>query len=294
MNRFLFPVYRIVVPKPVRTFILKKDLRKKILKHFASLQPGDISSEHREVIEYLEKNELTIFPYAFSAAYSPEKIEVFTDPDNKLPYVIQEGRRLYFKRRWPANRIRRAYADLSREQDPMSPHRYLSETFAIGDTDSLADIGAAEGNFALSVIEKIRKLYLVEYDQEWVEALNATFAPWKDKVVIIGKYLSDTDDERNMKMDSLLAMHPGISFIKIDVDGFEQKVLNGSAKTLSGVSPLKIALCTYHKNDDEAVFTRILENNGFSVTPSRGYMIHYYDKKIKNPWLRRGLIRAVK
>jgi len=30
------------------------------------------------------------------------------------------------------------------------------------------------------------------------------------------------------------------------------------------------------------------------VTPSKGYMINYYDKKLKAPWLRRGLIRAVR
>lgn len=294
MNKYLFQLYRVVVPKPVRTALLKRSVRKKILERFSSMPDQEITEEQREVISFLERNPLTIFPYPFSGDYSPEKVEVHTDPANDLPYVIQDGKKLYFKRRWSVKRIQRAYSDLSREQDPMSPHRYLSGTFAISDTDSLADIGAAEGNFALSVIEKIRKLYLVEYDQEWVEALNATFAPWKDKVVIIGKYLSDSDDAKNMRMDTLLEMHPDISFIKIDVDGFEQKVLNGSARTLAGVSPLKIALCTYHKNDDETVFTRILENNGFSVTPSRGYMIHYYDKKIKSPWLRRGLIRAVK
>jgi hypothetical protein len=36
-----------------------------------------------------------------------------------------------------------------REQDPDSPHRYLTDSFTIGNDDVLADIGAAEGNFSL-------------------------------------------------------------------------------------------------------------------------------------------------
>jgi len=38
----------------------------------------------------------------------------------------------------------------------------------------------------------------------------------------------------------------------------------------------------------------LLKDYGFRITPSKGYMIHYYDKKMKAPYLRRGLIRAVR
>jgi hypothetical protein len=71
-------------------------------------------------------------------------------------------------------------------------------------------------------------------------------------------------------------------------------VLEGAKEIFESGSPLKIALCTYHKNDDEKEFTDLLEKSGFTVIPSRGYMIHYYDKKMKSPYLRRGLIRAVR
>jgi hypothetical protein len=55
-----------------------------------------------------------------------------------------------------------------------------------------------------------------------------------------------------------------------------------------------VALCTYHKNNDEEDFTALLKRHGFSVTPSKGYMINYYDKKMTAPYLRRGLIRAAR
>ncbi len=63
--------------------------------------------------------------------------------------MLQDGKRLYFKKRWSENRIKRAYSDLMKEQDPESPHRYLTESFTIGENDVLADIGAAEANFSL-------------------------------------------------------------------------------------------------------------------------------------------------
>ena len=294
MNRFLFPIYRALVPKPLRTIILKKTLRKRIRKHFADLPENEINDEQKEVLKYLENDEIKIFPYPFHNNYSPEKIEVLYDSGNGMHYVIQDGKRLYFKKRWKEKRIKRAYCDLIREQDPGSPHRYLTESFTIGNKDVLADIGAAEGNFSLAVIDKVKKIYLFEYDHEWIEALRATFAPWTDKVEIISKYVSDHNDSSHVRFDTFFENKKDITFLKIDVDGAESVVLKSCNEVFSTNEPFKIALCTYHKNNDEKDFTRLLKDYGFNVTPSKGYMIHYYDKKMKAPYLRRGLIRAVR
>jgi hypothetical protein len=274
--------------------ILKKSLRKKILNHFSTLPESAVNDEQLEVLKFLEKNELRIFPYPFNENYSAESIEVFHDDERGLKYVMQDGKRLYFKRRWNEARIRRAYSDLLREQDPESPHRYLTETFSIENNDVLADIGAAEANFSLAVIEKIKKVYLFEYDSEWAEALNATFSPWAEKVVIINKYVSDRDDDKHVRFDTFYKQHNDITFLKIDVDGAESIVLDSCNEIFRSPIVLKVALCTYHKNNDEKDFTLLLKSHGFAVTPSKGYMIHYYDKKMKAPYLRRGLIRAIK
>lgn len=294
MNKFLFPVYRILVPKPLRTAILKKTLRKKILTHFSSLPENEVNDEQREVLRNLENNPVKIFPYPFHDNYSADKIEVIYDPRNRMRYVLQEGKRLYFKRRWSEERIKRAYVDLWREQDINSPHRYLTDSFRVEQDDVIADIGAAEGNFSLAVIEKVRKIYLFEYDREWIEALKVTFAPWAQKVEIINKYVSDIDDESHIKFDTFYKSKKDITFLKIDVDGFESIVLNSCNEIFRSGNPFKVALCTYHKNNDEKDFTLLLKNHGFSVTPSKGYMIHYYDKKMRAPYLRRGLIRAIR
>jgi hypothetical protein len=294
MNKFFFPIYRILVPKPLRTIILKKTLRKKILKHFADLPENEINDEQKEVLKYLENDEIRIFPYPFHNNYSPEKIEVLFDNGNGMHYVFQDGKRLYFKKRWKEKRIKRAYCDLRREQDQGSPHRYLTESFTIGNEDVLADIGAAEGNFSLAVIDKVRKIYLFEYDCEWIEALRATFAPWPEKVEIISKYVSDLNDSSHVRFDTFFENKKDITFLKIDVDGAESDVLKSCNEVFNTNESFKIALCTYHKNNDEKDFTVLLENYGFNVIPSKGYMIHYYDKKMKAPYLRRGLIRAIR
>ncbi|MBN1905752.1 MAG: FkbM family methyltransferase [Deltaproteobacteria bacterium] len=294
MNKYIFPIYRTLVPKILRTIILKKTLRKNILRYFSSLPSGQIDQEQKEVIEFLEANPVRIFPYHFYDNYSEDSVEVFKDGERKLHYVIQDGKRLYFKKRWGVKRIKRAYSTLAMEQDIESPHRYLTCSFTAGKDDVIADIGSAEGNFSLSVIEEVKKIYLFEHNREWSDALKATFAPWADKVEIINKYVSDHDDESHIRFDTFFKSHSDVNFLKIDVDGAESNVLTGCDTVLRDGRPFKIALCTYHKNHDEEEFTRLLKGYGFNVNASHGYMIHYYDKKIQPPYLRRGLIRAVR
>ncbi|HLN54847.1 MAG TPA: FkbM family methyltransferase [Bacteroidales bacterium] len=294
MNRILFQLYRIIVPKPVRTFILKKTLRLKILNYYDSLPEEQLTGELQEVISFLRKNPLEIFPYSFGPKYKKENIEVLTDPGLKLKYVIHEGKRLYFRRGWSNARIQRGWNDLLREQDPGSPHRYCEGAFVPGPEDVIADIGAAEGNFSLSMVEKVKKIYIFEFDRRWAEALRATFAPWKDRVEIVNKYAGDRNDQTHVTIDTFFGSREFPTFLKIDVDGAEDSVLRGCNRIFQSGRPMKVALCTYHKNDDENIFTTFLGNVGFTATPSSGYMINYYDKKMKAPYLRRGLLRAVR
>ena len=53
MNKYFFPIYRILVPKPLRTIILKKNLRYKILNYFASLPENEVNDEQKDVLNYL-------------------------------------------------------------------------------------------------------------------------------------------------------------------------------------------------------------------------------------------------
>ena len=63
-----------------------------------------------------------------------------------------------------------------------------------------------------------------------MEPLNATFAPWKDKLVIVQKYLYDTTDEMNITLDNFFADYS--NFLKLDVEWYEERLLLGADKIL--------------------------------------------------------------
>jgi len=293
MSTFTPQIYRIVVPKFIRKKILAKELRKSILNYYTTL-PESPSEEIKPVLNYLETNPTAVFPYPFQNQYNADDIEVLDDKSKGLKYEMLDGKGLYFKKRWSKQRIRHSFNELTREQDFHSPHCYLNEHFMIENGEILVDIGVAEGNFALGAVGKASRLIFFETDREWIEALNATFEPWKDKVLIVNKFVSDVTNATNTTLDDFIPEGDRITFLKIDVDGAESRLLAGCKCILADQKPLKLAICTYHKQNDEQLFNDLLIQNGFETSHSDGYMLFYYDKKIRAPYLRRGFIRAVK
>lgn len=237
INKALVKTYKIIIPGFVRDKIKimrnaggLNTLRKNILSYY-NAAPEKENDEIKMVINFLKKNPLKLFPYHFPGKYSPSSVKVYVDKERDLHYVLHEGKRMYFKRSWRPNDIRENYTNLLIEQDRNSPHRYLTENFTVGGNEVVADIGAAEGIFSLSVIETAKKIYLFETDKEWIEALQATFIPWNDKTEIINKFVSDKNDEGNISLDKFSACKNVLfDFIKIDVDGAELPLLNGAAK----------------------------------------------------------------
>ncbi len=255
---------------------------------------SDTTSEENEVIDYLKSNPITVFPYDFQQQYRKEDIVVSLDETTGLRYVLHENKHLYFKRSYSENQIKSLYHGLLLDQDPNSPHLYLTKDFTLNSTDVIADIGAAEGNFSLSNVEKASKIYLFEYDPEWIEALEATFRPWRHKVEICNKFVSNSDSENTVSLDNFTKKNNEISFLKVDIEGEEANFLEGAQSFLKSNRDLKMAICTYHKQQDEKEFTAVLKKNNFEVNPSNRYMIFLHDKNIKAPFLRRGLLRAHK
>jgi len=176
MMPFVFQVYRVAVPKFIRKRILAQRLPKAIQNYYAGLIETP-SAEIGSVLNYLSRKPISVFPYDFQDEYIADKIEVFKDQQKGLRYVLLDGKRLYFKKRWGKKKIQNLYNLLSKEQDIRSPHRYLTEQFGFDNGEVLVDVGAAEGNFALSVVEKALRITLFKADKEWIEPLNATFEP---------------------------------------------------------------------------------------------------------------------
>lgn len=253
-------------------------------------------AEIKDILCYLRENTLQVFNYDFVKKYGWLDYDVLYDDQAELFYVLFENKRMYFARRFDSDRkVRDYYRQILMEQDPESPHCYLCEGFRVDGNSVVVDAGAAEGNFAISIIDHVKKLYLFEADPEWTEALRYTFAPYGDKVMIINKYLSNYTDASTVSIDSFL---PGeqIDFMKLDIEGEEYYALDGARNAIASSKHMKCAVCTYHNEFDYHMVSRLLGELGFVIAPSSGYMWFPYDKDNiwELPTLRKGLIRARK
>jgi hypothetical protein len=246
--------------------------------------------EKRKLINFLKNNPLQMYPYNFVKKYKSENVTVCLDADCDMKYVVHENKRMYFKQSMDEAFIKMYYNALLMEQDIDSPHRYEYGDFHVNEGDIIADIGAADGNFALSVVEKAKKIYLFECDEEWIYALKMSFAPWKDKVIIVNKYVSDTNENNCIRLDDYIK-NAEINFLKVDIEGAELQFLMGAKSFLATQDDLNIAICTYHKESDAIDIEHILTENNFYTSFSNGYITFVWED---TPCLRRGLIRAKK
>ncbi len=273
--------------------------RKVMLRKYSDYYNGNTviaDEELREVLDYLRHNPIVdTFCYDFSKTHDEHvsDIPVYLDKTAKLLYVIENGKRLYFSKKFDTERkVAQYYNSILKEQDKRSPHRYEYDGFTINNGDIAIDAGVAEGNFALSVIDKVSKIYLFEVDDNWLEALHYTFRPYNDKVVIVKGYLSDNDLEECITLDNVV-LDEKVDFIKMDIEGDELKALMG-AKRLLAMSEIKIVACVYHKADDNRNIGDFLGGFGFKTKNSYGYMLFIYDSMAQHDLLdfRRGLIFA--
>lgn len=271
-------------------------LKKKVLDYYAGIPQDKIPDDQKTVIDYLREHDISVFPYAFPREYRASDIGIAKDETHDLHYMLWEGKKLYYKDGSRRGKAQQYFNSLRLEQDSRSPHRYLSGEFDVAEGDVVVDVGAAEGNFSLSIIEKARAVYLFETDKNWIRALEATFAPWRDKVSIVRKFVSDKTADDRVTLDDYFGSNQRIDFIKADVEGAEAQVLRGAQKTIERQKALKITICTYHRQEDAATLDDMLKKQGFNTRFSDGYMLYYYGRTnvVREPFLRKAVLRAVK
>lgn len=152
-------------------------------------------------------------------------------------------------------------------------HYYEIPETRVAPNDVVLDCGAAEGIFALRVLERAGRIVAFEPLPLFITSMQKTFAPHAAKVAIQpfaladvtgNSFLSGTSvygsvvdiagkddvpiqvttidkwaEESNLKVD----------FIKGDLESFEYRVLQGAAETIRQNKP-KIALTVYHPGND--------------------------------------------
>jgi hypothetical protein len=295
----IIQIYRNLIPYKIRAFI--KDFRFNIGKFLLYKKIKNYSNKNiltkdlQEVFDFTIKNGLSVFPYYFKYNYKLGDIKVHYDQNYRMCYVLHNNEKLYFKKSWDHEKVKVYYNSLLIEQDKNSPHLYLTSDFNVDNNSIVFDLGVAEGIFSLGVINNVSQLFLFEPDPEWIEALSITFSPWKNKVSIINKYVSDINEINNLSIDKFWESEETIDLVKIDVDGFEQKVLDGMKEILRLKKINKIALCTYHENYDDINFKSFLEKFNYNIEFSNGFMLFYnHGTKLAPPYFRKGLLRATK
>lgn len=265
--------------------------KQSILIRYAKTEDEEI----KNIIAYIKKNGLQVFNYDFSTEYSDIEAAPIFDEERRMFYVVHKGKRMYFSKSYDSvEKATEYYKYLLMEQDMESPHRYLTEAFCVDEGDVVVDAGVAEGNFSVEIIDKVQKLYLIEADDDWIEALKATFSDYMDKVIIIKAFISDYNEGKFSTLDTLIK--EPVNFIKMDIEGNEWDALRGAKELIRRSPKLKIVACAYHQDADQVLIETLMDEYGMTHETSKGYM--WFPEPSRQAYIstkfHRGLVRGMK
>ena len=251
--------------------------------------------EFLEELRYMESvGKAVRFPYPMIRP--PETVETGRD---SLPYVLHKGHKLYFPKRWTNSRVEWQYRHFIERENltgegylSKAPHQYQSHRVHVQAGDVVVDIGAAEGLFSLDVAERASKIYLFENDASWYAPLKKTFAPYREKTVLIPKTVADRDTRSSIRLANALKGEQGKRmFVKMDIEGAEISVLKASKDFLQNEKNLKLACCTYHRANDAEIMEKFFNELGYSTEFSDGFTLTLA-YKLEYPYFRRGVLCA--
>ena len=285
-----------------RSNIRRAALRNAILAYYDAVPPQDLTMEQEEVLSYLRSNRFSLVPYDWCSKYMTMPVRVYKDRSKKLNYAVLDDKKIYFRRYTDQGIVRRAVRELSCEQDPRSPHRYVTDENRILGTipaekrrrghfvcpgDTVADVGAADGIFSLSIADTASHIYLFECDPDWIPALEETFRDYNSKVTLVQKFVSDEEDENSVTLDGFFKGKRDISFLKADIEGAEPKMLRGAQELLREKRIHRASVCVYHDMSHPTDFERKFQEAGYSVRFTDGLMLNR-----SKPFMLKGVLLA--
>ena len=266
---------------------LLKGFKEEILERYGKSKDEDIMG----ICGYLQDHELDMFNGQIKNDYRGDMFDIRRDERNGLLYSYWGAKRIYLSHAIRNELIAKEYlCSLCREQDGDSPHCYGMDTLNLCSQDVVIDGGAAEGFFALQIIDKVRKVYLVEGDEQWIQALECTFEPYRHKVEIVPKWLGRKADEGMTTLDRI-GQPDEVTVVKLDIEGAEKDAIDGGEGLFSSGRPMTAIVCTYHNTEDADMFDIFFKGKGFSTSFSKGYMFVDGLETIK-PELRKGVLCA--
>lgn len=232
-------------------------------------------------------------PGVVCARYEQVASGLLYDVSCDMFYVMIDGKPLYYPQEFSGEQVLKRYRRLCEEQDRESAHCYRNGNLQIPAGAVIMDAGAAEGYFALTVIEHVGRVYLADRDECWNAAWQKTFAPYRDKVVFLHGALGRPEAGCDVTAIDDIIGTGRLDFLKVDVGGAEQEVLLGAQNVLGNATAMRCVVAAYHTHESEAQIVHILRENGFKTDREDGYFLHMdYEKPIWENELRHALVWA--
>ncbi len=179
--------------------------------------------------------------------------------------------------------------------EPLYSHYFDLDIMKVSKDEVFVDLGAYRGDTALSFIHNYgkghyKKIYCYEITPQTITLLEETLKGYENIVVrpygasdVSGVfYLSENGDiSANTLSDSGATavktvlidedITEPVSFIKMDIEGFEQRALAGCRRHIAEEKP-KLAISVYHNNEDIYKIARIIDE----ICPGYTFYLRYY------------------
>ena len=279
--------------------LLKQELLYYKIKDYFATYPSDTYADE---LHYLTKlGHMCVFPYDQTKALVD--VAYGYDAAKQLPYVVHDNtKKLYFPKAWTPERAKDTYVNyiqvenlLGGDYTTKAPHKYQSDKVFVNEGDVVMDVGAAEALFSLEVVDKAEKVIIIESEPAWIEPLQATFEPYRDKVELINKRVSDRNSAQEITLMSCLKnTNPNRLFIKMDIEGYETTLVENNKDLFRADTAVSVVCCTYHKPNDAFILKNQFDGWGYDTEFSDGHMLFYWDELISPPFFRKGILRASK
>lgn len=173
-------------------------------------------------------------------------LDLFEDEESKRNYV-----------EIICNRIAPQFRSRSFEEIKTEGEYFSTGLFQYSDTESYVDAGAYTGDsiddFIKTMTEQkcgISNIYAFELEERYFNVLKENEKKWGGRACLYDKGLSNKEDagERLTYLDKELK-NKKVTLIKMDIEGYEWKALQGGAGTIRNYGP-KLAVCLYHVLED--------------------------------------------
>ena len=272
----------------------KRELTKAVL-----ALPDDVRTQYAAEISFLcRSSRLEAFPYPRrNEGIAPTQFVSGFDKKVQLPFVVHDGKHLYFPRTESVHGAEDSYRYFIGEEGILggglrekSPHAYVTQSHHVEPGDIVIDIGCAEALFALHYTGEASHIYLYEVLPCWQEPLTCTFSPFREKTTIFNRLVGDGSGQTVRLSDTVEIASDRPCFVKMDIEGYEKDVLKGSKEFFLS-HKVKLSCCTYHRQEDAEAISALLEEWGYKTSFSDGYMICLMNGA-HPPYFRKGMIYA--